>query len=390
MSNRTGAVRRHPTAVAGLVSVVLISGIGWIASSPVAGASSNAVIEWNAAGGASGARACLSPGQRPVARGPDVRDRAHRDPRTALNAIDRRYEPYTYDAQAPAGTSADAAVAAAAHAALGRRAGRIYRRSCSRRRAVKLESRSSTPPTRPHWRRFPNGTAKSQGIAVGEAAAAAIVALRSDDHANDAPLVDTTTRRGRRPGEYKFTPGTPFAFAPKWGSVTPFALTDSSQFASGPPYPLTSKRYADDYNEVKRLGADGTERTRRPDRDRQVLGRELAARLEPHGAHDRGCRGLDLWDSARLFGLLNMGMTDGYIGTFQEKYVYNFWRPVTAIHEAATDGNTGPRLIRTGSRSCRHRRSPITTRVTASKAAWPRRSCARCSAPTRSTSTCAA
>jgi hypothetical protein len=52
-------------------------------------------------------------------------------------------------------------------------------------------------------------------------------------------------------------------------------------------------------------------------------------------------RGLDMWESARLFGLLNMGMTDGYIGTFQEKYVYNFWRPVTAIREAASDGNSG-------------------------------------------------
>jgi hypothetical protein len=50
-------------------------------------------------------------------------------------------------------------------------------------------------------------------------------------------------------------------------------------------------------------------------------------------------RGLDLWESARLFGLLNMGLTDGYVGTFQEKYVYNFWRPVTAIHRAAEDGN---------------------------------------------------
>ena len=50
---------------------------------------------------------------------------------------------------------------------------------------------------------------------------------------------------------------------------------------------------------------------------------------------------VDLWDSARLFGLLNMGLTDGYIGTFQEKYVYNFWRPVTAIQRAAEDGNRG-------------------------------------------------
>ena len=96
-----------------------------------------------------------------------------------------------------------------------------------------------------------------------------------------------TTRRETQPGEYEFTPGTPFAFAPKWGSVTPFALADSTQFASGPPYPLTSKRYADDYNEVKRLGGVRQRAHRRPDRDRHVLGRELAAGLEPHGARHR-------------------------------------------------------------------------------------------------------
>ena len=49
--------------------------------------------------------------------------------------------------------------------------------------------------------------------------------------------------------------------------------------------------------------------------------------------------GLDLWENARLFGLLNMALTDGYIGTFEAKYHYRFWRPVTAIHLADTDGN---------------------------------------------------
>lgn len=48
--------------------------------------------------------------------------------------------------------------------------------------------------------------------------------------------------------------------------------------------------------------------------------------------------GLDLWENARLFGLLNMAMADGYIGTFEAKYLYKYWRP-TAIREAATDDN---------------------------------------------------
>ena len=49
--------------------------------------------------------------------------------------------------------------------------------------------------------------------------------------------------------------------------------------------------------------------------------------------------GLDLWENARLFGLLNMALADGYIGSFDTKYDYDYWRPVTAIRAADTDGN---------------------------------------------------
>jgi len=49
--------------------------------------------------------------------------------------------------------------------------------------------------------------------------------------------------------------------------------------------------------------------------------------------------GLDPWENARLFGLLNLALTDGYIGGFDAKIHYNYWRPVTAIQLAATDGN---------------------------------------------------
>ena len=149
MSSRTGAVRRHPTAVAALASVILVTGIGWIASSSVASASSNAVIEWNAVAGQ--AARCLSvAGQRPVARGPDVRDRAHRGPRCG-----ERHRP---------SVRAVCLRRARSGRDISRRRGsrrlptrhwsqccRTCHRSCSRRRAVQLESRPSTPPTRPHW-----------------------------------------------------------------------------------------------------------------------------------------------------------------------------------------------------------------------------------------------
>ena len=52
-------------------------------------------------------------------------------------------------------------------------------------------------------------------------------------------------------------------------------------------------------------------------------------------------RSLDLWENARLFGLLNLAMADGYIATVEAKYHYNFWRPITAIRLGDTDGNPG-------------------------------------------------
>src|SRR4030095_7112111 len=73
----------------------------------------------------------------------------------------------------------------------------------------------------------------------------------------DTPLFDPNYPQGTQPGEYRFTPGQTFAFAPDWGDVTPFALKDSLQFNPGPPYAVTSKQSAEHFNDVKRLGGDG-------------------------------------------------------------------------------------------------------------------------------------
>jgi hypothetical protein len=150
--------------------------------------------------------------------------------------------------------------------------------------------------------------------------------------------------QGTEPGEYRFTPGTPFAFVPSWGDVTPFALRSNHQFLPGPPYALDSPEYAADVAEVQRLGGDGvvTPSQRTPYQTQTAMfwlessplawnriGRTLAV-----------SHGLDLWESARLLGLLDAALADGYIASFHTKYdVYRFWRPVTAIRLADTDGN---------------------------------------------------
>jgi hypothetical protein len=338
MTRRITKTRRRRMVAGVLATAVAIGANGLVVQPQAATASGNAVNDWNAVAGQAARQACLSPSNDPLheARMYAITHVAIHD---ALNAIDRRFEAYAYDGSAP-GASPEAAVAAAAHAALSATLSdlpaELFPPACGVAGIAVVDAAYSAALAS-----IPDGPPKSNGVAVGEAAAGAIVAMRSGDHANDAPLVDFAYPQGTVPGQYKFTPGTPFAFAPKWGSVTPFVLANSTQFASGPPYPLDSKRYAKDFNEVKRLGArDGSERTADQTEIAKfwVESSPLAWNRMARGIAAE--RGLDMWESARLFGLLNMGMTDGYIGTFQEKYEYNFWRPVTAIHEAAGDGNS--------------------------------------------------
>ena len=190
---------------------------------------------------------------------------------------------------------------------------------------------------------IPSGQAKQQGIQLGAAAAAAIVQLRAND-GSDQPLTVLDYPQGTEPGEYRFTPGAELVFLPDWGSVTPFVLKTSAQFNPGPPYAVTSPQYTSDFNEVKRLGSDGVSAPsdRTPDQTQIALfwveSSPLAwNRLARTVALDRH---VGLWESARLFGLLNLAMADGYIGSWFTKFqTYNYWRPVTAIQLAATDGN---------------------------------------------------
>ena len=190
---------------------------------------------------------------------------------------------------------------------------------------------------------LPDGSGKTRGIALGQAAAAAILALRAAD-GSDTPFLVFDYPQGTAPGVWRFTPGFDFALAPGWADVTPFVLRDSSQFRPRPPYALTTKEYTTDFNEVKRLGGDGT--TTPSARTAEQTEIALFWVESSPQAWNRIARAvsadrhLDPWESARLFGLLNMALADGYIGTFEAKFqVYNFWRPVTAIQNADTDGN---------------------------------------------------
>jgi hypothetical protein len=303
----------------------------------------DAVIAWNANAGEAALAACIAPADNPLHES-RMYAMTHIAIHDALNAIDRRFQPYVYDDAAPRRASADAAVAAAARGVMVPVLGQLtppFGQPCIDAGVASVEADYAAAIAE-----IPDGRAKTRGIAVGEAAAAAIVALRADDGA-DTTLVDVGYPQGSAPGEYRFTPGTPFAFAPGWADVTPFVLEDAAQFMPGPPYSVTSRKYAADVNEVQALGGDGiTTPSIRTDEQTEIalfwvesspLAWNRIARTVARSQH------LDLWENARLFGLLNMALADGYIGSFDTKYHYNFWRPVTAIREAATDGN--PRTI---------------------------------------------
>jgi hypothetical protein len=153
-------------------------------------------------------------------------------------------------------------------------------------------------------------------------------------------LLDFTYVPGPNPGDFQFVPGTDFTAAPGWGEVTRFVLTSNSRYRPKAPYALTSKKDAADFNEVKRLGAVNSS-SRSPEQtgialfwvESSPLGWNRIARIV-----SAQC-GLNLWENARLFGLLNFASADGYIADFENKYFYEFWRPITAIRAADIDGN---------------------------------------------------
>jgi hypothetical protein len=267
----------------------------------------------------------------------------------ALNAIEDRYRRYALTADLEPGASAEAAVAAAARDAI---AGAIAVG------AVPFPG-FGTPTTQAAavaqvdvayaavLSVIPDGAGKAAGIALGQRAAQAILARRSNDNAT-TPVSYTP---GTEPGDWQPTPNpvpadpptaanlVP-ALLPGWGNVSPFALRRSTQFDPGGPPMLSGPRYAREYDEVKSVGAQQSA-TRTADQsaiarfwyEPSPAGWSRITRTIAQSA------GLDGWETARLLALVNVAMADGYIAGFETKYSVNFWRPVTAIRAGDTDAN---------------------------------------------------
>jgi hypothetical protein len=242
----------------------------------------------------------------------------------AVNAVSPIYESYAFGRRDPA-ADPEAAAASAAHAVLAA----LYPAQRARLDSTLGASLATVP----------DSEAEARGVALGEQAAAAILAHRAND-GSDTPVIGDYTP-GAGPGRYQFTPPFALAFQPGWRFVRPFALTSPDQFRPTPPPALGSKAYAEAFAEVKSVGQVGSA-TRTPDQTAYAkfwyefseLGWNRIARTV---ASDRE---LGLQGTARLFALLNAAMSDAYVAGWDAKYHYDFWRPITAIRAAATDGNS--------------------------------------------------
>ena len=181
----------------------------------------DAVIVWNANAGIAATKACIAPLDDPFheARMYAMMHIAIHD---ALNAIDRRFRPYTFDKKAAATASPDAAVAAAAHDVLIPLIGQLPRelpfitQACIDAANASVET-AYTAALAP----IPDSPAKTEGIAVGQAAAAAILAKRAADSSNGGPFLNTNCPQDTQPGKYRCT--NKFVAFEKWADVTPFA-----------------------------------------------------------------------------------------------------------------------------------------------------------------------
>jgi hypothetical protein len=242
----------------------------------------------------------------------------------AVNAIDGRYEPYLGAPEARWWYSKEGAAATAAYGVL------VGLPLAEQQKATLASlyagSLAGIPP----------GRAKDGGIAVGEAAAQAMLAARANDG---------------RFGPFRFTPG---ALAGQWRpvlpalgndpnawvkDVTPFMIREASDFRSKGPNPLWSRAYAREFAEVKSLGAFEST-TRSGDQTDMARfwaeGPAIWSRIAQQLALGHG---LGIADSARFFAMLYLTGADALIAVWDDKAAWSFWRPLTAIREAGSDGN---------------------------------------------------
>jgi hypothetical protein len=297
-----------------MVCVLLFSSL---VTTTASAASSDVVLEWNAL---TTTTILAAPNPFAQARFGAITQLAVFE---AVNAATGDYEPYLGTIHAPDGASAEAAAVAASYAVLIN----YFPASAATLDPARAKSLAA----------IADGTAKTDGIAVGVAVAAAMIAVRADD--GSAPSLFRAPGAAA-PGVWRATPSCPTVDGIQrgvlynWKDVTPFGIPSAADFIPGPPPSLTSNEYAKDYLEVMTVGGTGS--TARP-QDRTAVARFYAATsptylMNSAARQVAAAKGDSLSENARGLALLNMAISDSLVASFATKYTYNFWRPETAIH----------------------------------------------------------
>ena len=256
----------------------------------------------------------------------------------AVNAIGpKQHRPYVLDRRTGARASIDAAVATAAYDVLSELVSTAPERAPFPGRAGLLSTLSAAYAA--SLDSIGDDSFKRQGIAVGHAAAQAMLDARE----GDGRFGPSAWVSNPAPGHWQplLSGGVPALDPTPWaGNVKPFLMKTSSQFRSAPPPALDSQQWATEFNEVKALGrATGSTRTTEqtyiarwwqsaPVFSWNEVARQLIDRTD-----------LDAADSARLLALQNLSGADAAINCWNDKYHFDFWRPWNAIPRALEDGN---------------------------------------------------
>ena len=245
----------------------------------------------------------------------------------ALNAIRREFAHYAYSGEAKDASPVVAVAQAAYDVAVNQYPGQKAQLTGELNKWLKAVK---------------DGPAKTKGVALGRASAAAILKQREGDGWDGRAEYQW---RAAGPGVYaqyyehsRTYPG--FVFGAGWAVAKPFVLMKPDQVRAPPPPAINSEEYANAYNEVKEVGRFES-RSRTADqthlamwwkefveKSHNELARQIVATEKPN-----------LWTATRMFALLNMSIYDAYINVFENKFFYNHWRPYTAIRWVEDDGN---------------------------------------------------
>lgn len=234
----------------------------------------------------------------------------------AINAIARKYTPYSARIIAAPGASMDAAAATAAHD--------ILVKVCEDQKSGYDAALKTSLAL------IKDSVSRENGAAVGRQAAAAILAARANSHAG-----------GKDPF---MAPATAGVYVPTmrqigmtWARQTPWVMTKPDELRPPPPPTLSSGTWVRDYNEIKAMGSKASKArsAEQTDVGKFWAGRDVRLVLRQL----IGLPGRSLVDDARFLALAEMAWADSYVAMHDGKYAYNLWRPVTAIRSAGMDGN---------------------------------------------------